>query len=68
MSKLISENLVDAILSGDAEGVMNSFNAAMAGRVNDALEIKKVEVASTLITPAAATQQEIPEVDGEVEE
>ena len=57
MSKLIAENLVDAILNNDEEGIMSSFSATMAERVNDALEVKKVEVASTLITPAAEADQ-----------
>jgi hypothetical protein len=69
MSKLIAENLVDAILNGDQEGIMNSFNAAMAERVSDALEVKKVELASTLIAPAAVETQDVTaEVNEEAEQ
>lgn len=58
-------NIVDAILSGDQESFAQAFNAALADKVNDALEIKKIELASTLITP-----QEEPsyEVEGSAEQ
>lgn len=41
--------LVAAAIAGDKEGVLNSFNAAMADKVTDALELKKVELASNLM-------------------
>lgn len=58
-------NIVDAVIAGDKETFMQAFNAALADKVTDALEIKKVELASTLITP-----QEEPsyEVDGSTEQ
>ena len=46
----------------DNSQITEQLNAAMAERVNDALEVKKVELASTLIAPAAVeTQQEVAE-------
>lgn len=56
----ITEQLVDSILNGDKESFMQQFQAAMATRVSGALEVKKVEMASTLITQP---QQETSEVD-----
>ena len=44
-------NIVDAALAGDKESFMAAFNAALADKVNDALEVKKVELASSLIVP-----------------
>jgi hypothetical protein len=49
--------IVDAVVAGDKEAFMSAFNAALSSRVTDALEIKKVEVASTLITPEEATDE-----------
>lgn len=58
MSNQITEQLVDAILNGDKESFMQQFNAALAAKVSDALDVKKVELASTLITPAAEIAEE----------
>lgn len=51
MSKQITEQLIDSILNNDQESFVQHFEAALASKVSDALEAKKVEVASTLITP-----------------
>lgn len=45
-----SLNIVDAALAGDKEAFMAAFNAAISTKVSDALEVKKVEIASNLIT------------------
>ena len=55
-------NFVDAIASGDNLEAEAYFNAALAYKVGDALETKRVEVAKTFVT------HHIPEVgeeDGE---
>lgn len=44
-------NIVDAAIANDKEAFMQAFSAAINTKVLDALELKKVEVASTLITP-----------------
>jgi hypothetical protein len=44
-------NLINAALSQDKEGFAAAFQAAIANKVTDALEVKKVEMASTIITP-----------------
>ena len=55
-----SIQIVDAVLAGDKESFMNAFNAAIANKVSDALEVKKVEIASTLITtPEVGTTDEV---------
>lgn len=64
-----SVNIVDAALAGDKESFMAAFNSAIANKVGDALEIKKVEVASSLIT-SPETEVEVNEptnVETEVE-
>lgn len=66
-------DLINAAISGDKEGVENAFNAAIAAKVSDALEVKKVEVASNLITPQESENENEPEtveaeVDGSSEE
>lgn len=62
-------NLVDAVVANDKESFMQAFNAAINTKVLDALELKKVEVASTLITsPEEVSTNEVetntPEVSG----
>lgn len=43
--------LVNAAISGDREAVASHFNSILALKVTDALEIKKVELATNLLTP-----------------
>lgn len=50
-------DMVNAALSGDKEAFHAAFNAAIADKVTDALEVKKVEVASSLITPQEETNE-----------
>jgi hypothetical protein len=61
-----SFSIVDAAVAGDQEAFMNAFNAAIAPKVSDALEIKKVEIASNLLTPEESSD-EIPEYEAEVD-
>jgi len=63
MEKLISEQIVDSILSQDTDAFVGAFNAAIAAKVTDALEVKKVEIASSLITPEMAVEEEVEQVD-----
>lgn len=62
-----SESLVNAIFSRDGDSAAEAFNGALASKIADALEVKKVEVASNFIsTPVAdAAPVEIPEVPAE---
>jgi hypothetical protein len=62
-------NIVDAAVAQDKEAFMQAFNAAINNKVSDALELKKVEIASTLITtPEEVATNEVEttttEVDG----
>ena len=63
MEKLISEQIVDSILSQDKEAFVDAFNAAIAAKVSDALEVKKVEIASSLITPEMTVEEEVEQVE-----
>lgn len=44
-------NLIDAALMSDKDSFMQAFNSAIANKVGDALEIKKIELASNLLQP-----------------
>lgn len=46
-----TNDIVNAIMQGDQEQFQSAFNAVMAAKVSDALDVKKVEVASNLVTP-----------------
>lgn len=54
-----SESLVNAIFSNDGDSAIEAFNGALASKIADALEVKKVEVASNFIS--VPTEQEVPE-------
>ena len=43
-------DMVNAVMGGDKESFMAAFNATLANKVSDALEVKKVELASNLLT------------------
>jgi len=53
-----SESLLNAIFSGNADAATEAFGGALANKIADALEVKKVEVASNFISA--------PEVNTEV--
>jgi hypothetical protein len=42
-------DLVNAAIAGDRDAVLAAFSTSMADKVTDALEIKKVEIASNLL-------------------
>ena len=49
-----SESLINSIFSRDGESAAEAFNGALASKIADALEVKKVEIASNFIsTPVA---------------
>jgi len=50
-------DMVNAALSGDKEAFQAAFDAAFGEKVTDALEVKKVEIASSLITPEVETNE-----------
>lgn len=47
---------VNAAIMGDRDGFAQGFQSAIAGKVSDALEIKKIEVASSLLSPTTETE------------
>ena len=53
-----SESLINAIFSQNAEGAVEAFNGALASKIADALEVKKVEVASNFISSPSAPSVE----------
>jgi len=63
-------DLIDAVMNQDKDAFAAAFQSAIANKVTDALEVKKVELASTLITPEVETNEiettEI-EIDGSTE-
>jgi hypothetical protein len=52
-----SFKIVDAVIAGDKETFMQAFQSALSTKVSDALEIAKVEVASSLINPNQETNE-----------
>jgi len=58
MDRQITEQIVDNALLNDKEGFMSAFQAAMATKVADALEIKKVEVASNMLGAVDVAQED----------
>ena len=58
--------LVNAILSGDKDQFNSAFETAIASKVSDALEVKKIEVASNWLGTAEVADEE-PAVETEVQ-
>jgi hypothetical protein len=55
-----SESLLNAIFSSDVEAASEALNGALASKVANALEVKKVEIASNLISaPAEMSSAEV---------
>lgn len=52
-----SVDAVTAAIAGDKEAFMNAFNNAIANKVGDALEVKKVEIASNLLGQEEVTNE-----------
>jgi hypothetical protein len=50
-------DLINAVMNQDTETFAAAFQSAIANKVTDALEVKKVELASTLITPEVETNE-----------
>ena len=48
---------VSAAIMGDRDGFLQGFQSAIADKVGDALEVKKVEVASSLLSPIEVTNE-----------
>lgn len=49
--------LVNAAVNGDKEAFVSAFNQTIADRVTDALELKKVELATQLLSPEEQTNE-----------
>jgi hypothetical protein len=60
-------DLVTAVINGDRDSAVAAFNAMMAGKVSDSLELKKVELATNLFTPEEEVVDEPTESETEVD-
>ena len=58
----MTREIIDAIASGDNLDAENEFKSAISQKVGDALEIRRREVANTMVT------QHIPEVEEDEED
>lgn len=54
-----NQNLVESVLVGDSEGAFESFNSIIAEKLADALEVRKVQIASGIM--AEESKEELPE-------
>lgn len=52
-----NDDMINAVLGRDKESFAAAFAAAMANKVSDALDIKKVEVASSLLSTEVETNE-----------
>lgn len=57
---------VNAAIMGDRDGFMQGFQSVIADKITSALEVKKIEVASSLLSPEVSNDIENveTEVDG----
>ena len=59
-----AQSIIDAAMSGDKEAALSAFHSAISAKVTDALELKKVEIASNLLgTEEISNEVETTEVE-----
>ena len=59
-----AQSIIDAAISGNMDAVKSAFDSAIAAKVTDALDVKKVEIASTLLgTEEVPNESETIEVE-----
>ena len=59
MSETIKD-IIDRLKNGDNVNAEKAFNTAMAGKMNDALDAKKVELASSMVQRKVEEPEEVP--------
>jgi hypothetical protein len=57
--------IVDAVLNQDAEAFKSAFDNVLAQKVADALEVRKIEIASNLVAKDELPAEEIVDNDEE---
>lgn len=50
-------DIINAALAGDRDALSTAFSSEIASRVTDALEVKKVEIASSLLNAEDSTNE-----------
>jgi hypothetical protein len=60
-------NIIDAAIAQDKDAFMQAFNDAISQKVVDALEVKKVEIASNLLGTQEVETNEIETAETEVD-
>lgn len=58
MSETIKD-IIDRLRDGDNVNAEKAFNTAMAGKMNDALDAKKVELASSMVQRKVEEPEEV---------
>lgn len=66
-NNLAKFSIVDAALAQDKDAFMQAFNNAISQKVVDALEVKKVEIASNLLGTQEVETNEIETTEAEVD-
>ena len=62
-----AQNIIDAAISGNMDAVKTAFDSTIAAKVTDALDVKKVEIASTLLGTEEETPNETETIEVEVD-
>ena len=58
-----AQSIIDNAISGNMDAVKAAFDAAIAAKMTDALDVKKVEIASTLLGTEETNELETTEVE-----
>ena len=48
MESAVIQNMIDNIISNKQSDALQDFNTAMADKISDALDVRKVEIASSI--------------------
>ena len=68
MSEYNTKDAVHMAMDGDAKGFQNAVNDILMDKVRDAVELKKIDVASSFMSPDSEEEVEIQgDTDGDQE-
>ena len=48
MESAVIQNMIDSIINNKQSDALQDFNTAMADKISDALDVRKVEIASSI--------------------
>ena len=58
MESTVIQNMIDNIINNKQADALQDFNTAMADKISDALDVRKVEIASAIGKPTVDVEEQ----------